>query len=187
VFVSEGTIDTPFLSGLRVGAPAELWEYTIDIYHTLYYASGYLFNEVQPRMAVINHYESGGPALHSESVAEVRAHYDGLFQFGGPDVQVINVTKDAVWSREAAIPKNAAPATMDPRWFVPPGADLPETLSMPTPRNPRENQQEQWVRDLEIDPDLYTPPHAKRDLVQQWPGITLNPREMLAQRGIDIP
>jgi hypothetical protein len=76
---------------------------------------------------------------------------------------------------------------MDPRWFVPPGAGLPETLSMPTPRNPRENQQEQWIRDLEIDPDLYTPPHAKRDLVQQWPGITLNPREMLAQRGIDIP
>ena len=46
VFVSEGTIDTPFLSGLKVGAPAELWEYTIDIYHTLYYASGYLFNQV---------------------------------------------------------------------------------------------------------------------------------------------
>jgi ribonuclease Z len=187
VFVSEGTIDTPFLSGLKVGAPAELWEYTIDIYHTLYYASGYLFNEVQPRMAVINHYESGGPALHSESVAEVRAHYDGLFQFGGPDVQVINVTKDAIWSREAALPKNASPASMDPRWFVPPGADLPETLSMPTPRLPREEQQEQWVRDLEIDPDLYWPPDAKRPLTQQWPGITLNPREMLAQRGIEIP
>jgi ribonuclease Z len=105
VFVSEGTIDTPFLSGLKVGAPAELWEYTIDIYHTLYYASGYLFNQVQPRMAIINHYESGGPALHAESVAEVRAHWDGLFQFGGPDVQVINVTKDAIWSREAAIPR----------------------------------------------------------------------------------
>jgi ribonuclease BN (tRNA processing enzyme) len=186
VFVSEGTIDTPFLSGLKVGAPAELWEYTIDTYHTLYYASGYLFNQVQPRMAVINHYESGGPALHSESVAEVRAHYKGLFQFGGPDVQVINVTKDAVWSREAAIPKNAAPASMDPRWFVPPGAPLPETISMPTPRLPREKQQEQWVRDLEIDPDLYWPADAKRPLTQKWPGITLNPREMLKARGIEI-
>jgi ribonuclease Z len=187
VFVSEGTIDTPFLTGLKVGAPAELWEYTIDIYHTLYYASGYLFNEVQPRMAVINHYESGGPALHSESVAEVRAHYDGLFQFGGPDVQVINVTKDAIWSREAALPKNAAPASMDPRWFVAPGADLPETISMPTPRIPREDQQEQWVRDLEIDPDLYWPPDAKRGLTQTFPGITLDPRKMLAQRGIELP
>jgi ribonuclease Z len=186
VFVSEGTIDTPFLSGLKVGAPAELWEYTIDIYHTLYYASGYLFNKVQPRMAVINHYESGGPALHSESVAEVRAHYKGLFQFGGPDVQVINVTKDAVWSREAAMPKNAAPASMDPRWFVPPGEKLPESISMPTPRLPREAQQAQWVRDLEINPDLYWPADAKRPLTQKWPGITLNPREMLKARGIDI-
>jgi ribonuclease Z len=186
VFVSEGTIDTPFLSGLKVGAPAELWEYTIDIYHTLYYASGYLFNLVQPRMAVINHYESGGPALHSESVAEVRAHWKGLFQFGGPDVQVINVTKDSIWSREAAMPKNAAPATMDPRWFVPPGADLPDTISMPDPKSPgREDQQEQWLRDLEIDPDLYMPPDAKRRLTQKWPGITLDPREMLKQRGID--
>ena len=61
-------------------------------------------------MAVINHYESGGPALDAESVAEVRAHWDGLFQFGGPDVQVINVTKDAIWSRQAALPENAAPA-----------------------------------------------------------------------------
>jgi ribonuclease BN (tRNA processing enzyme) len=186
VFVSEGTIDTPFLSGLKVGAPAELWEYTIDIYHTLYYASGYLFKQVQPRMAVINHYESGGPALHTESVAEVRAHWDGLFQFGGPDVQVINVTKDAVWSREAAMPKNAAPASMDPRWFVPPGEKLPETIAMPTPRLPREAQQEQFLRDLEIDPNLYTPAHAKRGLTQKWPGITMNPREMLKARGIEV-
>jgi len=186
VFVSEGTIDTPFLSGLKVGAPAELWEYTIDIYHTLYYAAGYLFNEVQPRMAVINHYESGGPALHAESVAEVRAHWDGLFQFGGPDVQVINVTKDAIWSREAALPKNASPASMDPRWFVPPGESLPETISFPQPTIPREAQQEQWVRDLEIDPNLYWPSDAKRPLTQKYPNVTLNPREMLKARGIDI-
>jgi ribonuclease Z len=118
-------------------------------------------------------------------VAEVRAHWDGLFQFGGPDVQVINVTKDAIWSREAAIPKNASPPSMDPRWFVPPGQELPKEISFPTPRLPREKQQEQFVRDLEIDPDLYFPPDAKRKLVQQWPGITINPREMLKARGID--
>ncbi len=78
---------------------------------------------------------------------------------------------------------------MDPRWFMPPGtpiADLPETMSMPTPRIPREDQQEQWVRDLEIDPDLYWPPDAKRPLTQKWPSLTLNPREMLKARGIDI-
>ena len=48
IFVSEGTIDTPFLSGLKIGAPAKLWEYTIDIYHTLYYAAGYLFKQASP-------------------------------------------------------------------------------------------------------------------------------------------
>jgi ribonuclease Z len=186
VFVSEGTIDTPYLSGLKVGAPAKLWEYTIDIYHTLYYAAGYLFNQAQPRMAVINHYESGGPALDAESVAEVRSHWDGLFQFGGPDVQVINVTKDAIWSRPAAIPENAAPASMDPRWFVPQGEDLPEALPLPTPRLKREDQQGQWVRDLEIDPNLYWPPDAKRGLTQKWPNIVLNPREMLKARGIEV-
>ena len=42
------------------------------------------------------------------------------------------------------------------------------------------------MRDLEIDPNLYFPPDAKRKLVQKWPGITLNPREMLKARGIDI-
>ena len=83
------------------------------------------------------------------------------------------------------MPKNAAPATMDPRWFVPPGADLPDTISMPEPKMPREEQQEQWLRDLEIDPDLYMPPDAKRRLTQKWPGITLDPREMLKSRGID--
>jgi ribonuclease Z len=108
-----------------------------------------------------------------------------LFQFGGPDVQVINVTKDAIWSREAALPKNAAPASMDPRWFVPPGEKLPETIAFPTPTMPREVQQEQFVRDLEIDPNLYWPPDAKRGLTQKYPNITLNPREMLKARGID--
>ena len=54
------------------------------------------------------------------------------------------------------MPKNAAPANMDPRWFVPPGADLPDTISMPEPKLPREDQQEQWLRDLEIDPESDT-------------------------------
>ena len=186
VFVSEGTIDTPSLSSLKVGAPAELWEYTIDIYHTLYYAAGYLFKQVQPRIACICHYESGGPALDAESVAEVRAHWDGLFMFGGPDVQVVNVTKDAIWAREALIPDGAAPASMDPRWFVPPGGELPERIEFPTPTMPREVQQEQFVRDLEIDPRKYYPPDAYREPVQQWPGVVLNPREMLRARGIEV-
>ena len=59
-------------------------------------------------------------------------------------------------------------------------------VDFPTPRNPRENQQEQFVRDLEIDPKLYYPPHAYRKPTQTWPGVTINPREMLKARGIEI-
>ena len=81
--------------------------------------------------------------------------------------------------------RGAAPATMDPRWFVPPGGKLPEKIEFPTPTMPREVQQEQFVRDLEIDPKKYYPPDAYRTPVQKWPGVTLNPREMLKARGID--
>ena len=104
----------------------------------------------------------------------------------GLDLKVINVTKDAIWARSAVIADEAAPASMDPRWFVKPGGKLPETIEFPTPRMPREVQQEQFVRDLEIDPKLYYPPGAFRKPVQKWPGITLNPREMLKARGIDV-
>jgi ribonuclease Z len=186
VFVTEGTIDTPALSALKLGASPELWEYTIDIYHTMYYAAGYLFKQAQPRIGCICHYESGGPGLDAESVAEVRAHWDGLFMFGGPDVQVVNVTKDEIWAREAAMPPGAAPASMDPRWFLEPGQKLPEKIDFPTPRFPREEQQEQFLRDLEIDPKLYYPPDVYRKPVQKWPGISINPREMLEARGIKV-
>ena len=185
VFVSEGTIDTPSLSALKIGSPAELWEYTIDIYHTMYYAAGYLFKQAQPRMAAICHFEWSGDQLAAESIAQIRSHWDGLFMFG-LDLQVINVTKDAIWSREAVIADGAAPASMDPRWFVKPGEKLPEKIEFPTPRLPREKQQEQFLRDLEIDPKKYYPPDAYRKPVQKWPGVTLNPREMLEARGIKV-
>ncbi len=186
VFVSEGTIDTPALSALKVGSPAELWEYTIDIYHTMYYAAGYMFKQAQPRMAAICHFEWSGDQLAAESIAEVRSHWHGLFMFG-MDLRVINVTKDAIWARDAVINQGgAAPASMDPRWFVKPGEKLPEKIEFPTPRLPREMQQAQFLRDLEIDPKLYYPPGAYRKPVQKWPGVTLNPREMLKARGIDV-
>ena len=185
VFVTEGTIDTPALSALKVGSPAELWEYTIDIYHTMYYAAGYLFKLAQPRMGAICHFEWSGDQLAAESVAQIRSNWDGLFMFG-LDLKVINVTKDAIWAREAVIADGAAPASMDPRWFVEPGSKLPDTIEFPTPTMPREVQQEQFLRDLEIDPKLYYPPHAYRKPTQKWPGITLNPREMLKARGIEI-
>ncbi len=46
--------------------------------------------------------------LMSESVAEVRAHWKGMFIFGAPDVVVINITPDSIWARKAAIPPGSA-------------------------------------------------------------------------------
>ena len=118
-------------------------------------------------------------------MAQVRANYDGLWQFGGPDIQVVNVTKDRIWSREAAIPEGAAIAPLDPRWLIP--QPFPEEMELPRPEMPRETQQEQFLRDMEIDPHLYYPPDADREQVQTWPedGFKIDPRDMLRARGIE--
>ena len=108
--------------------------------------------------------------------------------FTGPDVQVLNVTKDEVWHREAALPDGPAVASLDPRWMVPPGAELPDEIAFPNPRLLRQDQQEEFLREMEIDPHKYYPPDAERDQVSTWPedGITVKPKEMLKARGINI-
>ncbi len=187
VFITEGQIDTPGLMSLKFGVPEDLTKYTIDSWHTMYYAAGWLMNEVQPRLGMIVHYEEAGAALEAESIAEVRSNYKGLFMFGGPDVQVVNLNKDYVWAREAALPDGPAIAPLDPRWVLPPGAPIPDSMELPRPSMPREEQQEQFLRDMEIDPHEYYPPDADREPVQTWPeeGFTISPRQMLEARGID--
>jgi ribonuclease Z len=188
VFVSEGQMDTPGLQALKFGMPADIMKYVLDTSHTMYYAAGYLFDKVQPRIAAINHYEAAGGATDAESVAEVRSHWKGLFMWGGPDCQILNVTKDAIWAREAAMPEGAAVASMDPRWMMPEGAPLPDKMKLPQPKKPREVQQEQFLRDMEIDPHLYYPPDVDREIVQNWPeeGMFLEPKKMLKARGVDV-
>jgi ribonuclease Z len=188
VFVSEGQMDTPALQALKFGMPSDVVEYTIDSWHTMYYAAGYLFDQVQPRIAAVNHYEAGGGATDAESIAEIRSHWKGLFMWGGPDVQILNVTKEAVWAREAAMPEGAAVSSMDPRAMVPPGMALPDKIDLPDPKIPREEQQEQFLRDIEIDPHLYYPPDVDRPPVQTWPegGVSVDPRDLLRAKGIDV-
>ena len=57
------------------------------------------------------------------------------------DQFVLNVTKGAIWLREAALPDGVAISPMDPRWMVPP--PMPEKIEIPRPKIPREQQQEQ--------------------------------------------
>ena len=186
VFITEGQIDTPLLGSLKFGVPEDLMKLTIDSWHTMYYAAGYLMDKVQPRLGMIVHYEDYGVGMHTEAVAEVRSNYDGLWMFGGPDIQVVNVTPDRIWAREAAIPSGAAVAPLDPRWLMP--EPLPESLPLPGGQMDRTEQQEQYVRDMEIDPHLYYPPDVDREPVQKWPeeGFTIDPREMLRSRGIEV-
>ena len=112
----------------------------------------------------------------AEAIAEIRAHWKGLFMWGGPDVQILNVTKDAIWAREAALPEGVAVASMDPRVMLPPGVPLPDKMEIPRPTMPREEQQEQFLRDMEIDPDLYYPDDAARPSHSDLAGGGLLPR-----------
>jgi ribonuclease Z len=109
--------------------------------------------------------------IDSELMAGIRAHYDGLFQYG-VDVAVVNVTKDAIWYRKAVLPSKSG--------SVPPfremaarakklGEPLPATFAFPNPRLTREDQQDKRWRDLEVDPHLYYPKEVYREQISSWP------------------
>lgn len=80
-------------------------------FHTPHYGAGYLANLVQPRLAMATHL-SFDRELIGEMMAGVRMHYKGLFAFG-IDHTVVNVTKDRVWLREAALPETTNIARPD--------------------------------------------------------------------------
>jgi len=168
VFVTEGQADLPQLLNYKYGTPKEVLEFTLDTYHTPYYAAGYLMNEIQPRVGMICHYTE---EPEGEGIAEIRAHWDGLFLWGGPDIKVVNVTKDRIWERMALRPETPAmqppnPNTLPVERF--PDGKLPEYVQMPKPRLPREEQQDAFLRDRELDPALYYPPDVQRPLTQHY-------------------
>ncbi len=103
VFVTETQPDLARINQLKYGLPEFLFNYTVDIHHTLTYAAGYLIKQVNPRCGMVTHLAFDNDTLN-ETSADVRAHWDGLFLYGAPDVVVVNVTKDAIWHREAALP-----------------------------------------------------------------------------------
>ena len=106
-----------------------------------------------------------------EIIAGIRVHYSGLFQFGAPDVVVVNVTKDAVWTRKAAIPDAGNMARPSPRDAI--GLfDLSPTnleVKFPNPRHTVADMQEPDVRDREIDPKKYYPPDLYREPNRAFP------------------
>ena len=81
VFVTELQPDTLNIQTLKFGMPVEVLTPTIDVAHTVHYATGYMFKEVQPRLAMATHL-SYDEEMVPEMVAGIRTHWDGLFQFG---------------------------------------------------------------------------------------------------------
>ncbi len=185
VFVTEVQTDTGNLIEQKYGLPQWLYNYTIDTHHTPHYAAGYMMKQIQPRLAMATHLEYEDDIIN-ETIAGIRAHWDGFFAFGAPDVMVVNVTKDAIWLRKAVLPGMVGTRIPDFRKVL--GTDeLPEELALPQPRKPREMQQQQATRDLEIDPALYYPPDVKREPLTKLPDpLTMPIRKIMKMFGYDI-
>jgi ribonuclease BN (tRNA processing enzyme) len=147
-------------SGVQ-GVPPFLARYTIDTHHTPGYAAGYLANEIKPRMFMTTHMDFD-PFLNEETVAEVRHHWKGPYHFGAPDGVVVNMTKDKVWVRDGILPDY--PNSRAPQFNFDNGQ-----LVVPLPPTSREEIQEPFVREMQIDPDLYYPEGYYPELLENWP------------------
>ena len=184
VFVTETQPDLAHLQELKMGIPELIVNNTIDTAHTVHYAVGYLTKQVNPRLAMVTHTAYDEDML-PEIIAGIRAHWDGLFQFGAPDGVVVNVTKDAVWTRNAALSEAASPARPSPSEAKELFDLGPTHLSVdfPDPVHNVTDVQEEFVREKEIDPDLYYPEDVKRDLVRIFPkGFKIEIPRMVAKK-----
>ncbi len=153
---------------------------TIDQAHSVPYAVGYMFDQIQPRLAMVTH-TSFDEELVPEIVAGIRHHYRGLFQFGAPDVVVVNVDKDSVWTRKAVIPDASNMSRPKPREAAELFDLTPTNLKVtfPTPRHGIADNLDQAVFDREIDPKKYYPTDLYREPQPNFPAdFTIDVREI---------
>jgi len=180
VFVTEVQPDTANLQAMKMGMPPVIMTTTIDQAHTPHYAVGYMFNKVQPRLAMVTH-TAYDEELIPEITAGIRVHYNGLFQFGAPDVVVVNVTKDAVWTRKAAIPDCGAMARPTPAQAIE-LFDLSPTnlkVKLPNPKRSLADLLEADILNGDIDPKKYYPPDLYREPNKSYPkDLTIDVRQL---------
>jgi ribonuclease Z len=123
--------------------------------------------------------------LIPEIIAGIQVHYKGFFQFGAPDVVVVNVQKNAIWTRMAAIaeaPNTARPSKEDAKYLFDLGPTHLE-VEFPEPRHTIMDVQEPFVRDKEIDKDLYYPSDVNRELVRVFPkGFKIEIPKMIREK-----
>jgi ribonuclease Z len=186
VFVTEVQNDLGQLMSMKMGMPPAMYNYMIDTHHTPHYAAGYLMKEINPRIGMVTHMEYE-PALSEELIGGIRAHWDGLFVIGAPDVQVVNVTKDAIWSREAALPELAGISQLKPDEMAKAMElkEMPDVIEFPPAKIPREEQQIPYLREMEIDPAEYYPEEVIRELILECPPIKINVKEAMAAKEHD--
>jgi hypothetical protein len=174
--------DTMNIQALKFGVPTVLGTTTIDAAHTVHYATGYMFKQVQPRLAMATHL-SYDEEFVPEMVAGLRTHWDGLFQFGAPDGVVVNVTKDAIWTRKAALPEStnfARPSKQEAvELFDISLTNL--TVDFPNPRHVYTDLEGPVPRNTEYDAKLYYPPDVYRKPDGFFPrDFKINIMQMLA-------
>jgi len=161
LYVTEMQAELMEISSGVQGVPPFLGRYTVDTHHTPAYAAGYLANQIKPRMFMTTHM-AFDPYQNEESVAEVREHWKGPFHFGAPDGIVVNMTKDLVWVREGILPD--FPNNRSPQFDFSNGQ-----LVVPLPPTTREEIQEPFVREQQIDPKKYYPEGYHPVLLEDWP------------------
>lgn len=161
IYVTEQQQEILEISSGVQGVPPFLGRYTVDTHHTPSYAAGYVANLIQPRL-LMNTHMSYDPYQIEETVAEIRVHWKGPYHFGAPDGIVVNVTKDQIWVREGVLPD--FPNSKAPQFDFGNGQ-----LVVPLPPHAREDIQEPFVREQEVDPDLYYPEGYHPELLEKWP------------------
>ena len=185
VFVTELQPDTMNVQALKFGMPIEVLTPTIDVAHTVHYATGYMFQQVQPRLAMATHL-SYDEEMVPEMVAGIRTHYDGLFQFGAPDGVIVNVTKKAIWTRKAALAHStnfARPTGAEARELFDISPPLKMTVNFPDPKYVVSDIEDPATRALEIDAKKYYPPDVYRKPNPIFPkGFKLDIRKMVREQ-----
>ena len=184
VFVTEVQPDMAHLQELKMGIPEVIVNNTIDTAHTVHYAVGYLTKQVNPRLAMVTHtaYDeaccprlspASGPLGRPVPVRRSRRHRRQRDQGRHLDPQLGAV--------RGGQPGAAEPSDAEDLF------DLGPThlnVDFPDPSAHVMDVQEEFVRDKEIDPDLYYPQDVKRDLVRVFPnGFKIEIPKMVRQEG----
>ena len=173
VFVTESQPDLAKINLYKYGLPEVLYNYTVDIHHTPTYGAGYLIKQVNPRCAMTTHMAFDNDTMN-ETSADIRAHWDGLFLYGAPDVAVVNVTKDAIWHRMAALPGFTGSSLPNPTLLF--GDPCPQRgkASFPNRGCRANSSRSSFTAPMLIDPEAYYPPDVYRE-----PKTTLSNPELV--------